>query len=197
MHSRLAVAVLAAMPAIAFAQVGSQASTFCNNRTPSDGLTVTGNISAACTGALQVQNDSTLSHVVATDSASADLRTGTLRAVATSQALGGDERIYIGSLSSASFYDTVTVNGPLTSPLTVMLHLTIDGGFFSNDGFANISNSEISAKLVNSTTANSGIDVKMGASGGAFIDSQAGLVTTNLPTAPTPSPTAATASSRC
>jgi hypothetical protein len=76
----------------------------------------------------------------------------------------------------------LTIQGPLTGVVSILLHLSLDGGFFSNGGTTTTPGSELSAKLANaSLNGGSGVDLKQGASGGVFVNSQSGFVTTNMP----------------
>lgn len=102
---------------------------------------------ASCTGAQIDDNPETLTSVVGTSEATADLRTGTLVPSGVAQALWfGEDQLRAGSLGSATFYDTITVGGGYTG--TVVLRLATAGAFATTDANPNVMGSEIAGLLM-------------------------------------------------
>lgn len=107
----------------------------------------TGETRATCASAGVDENPETLSHVVGTSEAEADLRTGTLRPRGHAQALWfGEDRLHAGGFGSATFYDTITIGGGFTG--TVELRLTADASFFTTDANPNVMGSQIGGLLM-------------------------------------------------
>lgn len=92
---------------------------------------VAGAIRATCAQSGSVENPTTLSHVVGTGAATADLRTGMLRSRSTAQALSSDH-IGAGGGSWSSLYDTITIDGGYSG--TIELRMAVDGSFFKTSG---------------------------------------------------------------
>jgi hypothetical protein len=108
---------------------------------------ISGEERATCFGARIDENPETLSAVVGTSEATADLRTGTLRPRGVAQALWfGEDQLRAGSLGSATFYDTITVGGGFTG--TVEIRLTSAGSFTTTDANPNVMGSEIGSLLM-------------------------------------------------
>lgn len=95
-----------------------------------------------CFGARVVENPVTLSSVIGSGEASADLPTGTLLSHSVGRALWfGADQIRAGGNAEASFYDTITFGGSYVGP--VELRMTFSGDFFTTDANPNVQGSAV------------------------------------------------------
>lgn len=102
---------------------------------------------ATCAGAQIDENPGTLSGVVGTSEATADLRSGTLSPHSVAQALWfGEDQLHAGAFGSATFYDTITVGGSFTG--TVEIRLTAVASFATSDANPNVMGGEIGGLLL-------------------------------------------------
>jgi len=107
----------------------------------------TGSVQAHCQGANPVENPETLSSVVGTTNADADLRSGALLSRSTAQAFwSGDDQIRAGAFSQAVLYDTITIESGFTG--TVELRMAVAGGFFTTDANPNVMQSDMNAQIL-------------------------------------------------
>lgn len=135
--------------------------------------------SAACSGNVSQENPATLTQVFGSDSASANLASGTLRTVAIGRSLADTmQALRAGASSNAYLYDTLTVNGTWSGIKLVELRLAVDGSLTSNTLTPNWQSSNVSSTLLilsktGTLLGNAGLLITQGNDGRPFITSSA------------------------
>jgi hypothetical protein len=147
------------------------------------GTTQYGDAFSTCADSQVVENPLTLGHVAGTGTATADLHSGQLKAVATSQALSGSDAVRAGGLAVSELYDTLTIHGPLTGAVPITMHMSLDGSFFTTDATnPNTQSTDVRASLVNVAIvgSGSGVDITQDNAGDVYLADQLGSFTSNL-----------------
>jgi len=124
-----------------------------------------------------------LKSVVGSDDAKADLRTGTLRASATSQTLNdGVNLLREGGAASATLYDTITIlNIPMNQTKQIEVRMTVHGGFTldpaSPFGAGGVMSNSLRGFTDSGLFGATGIRIISGNAGTAVVDSTSSLGT--------------------
>jgi hypothetical protein len=135
----------------------------------------TGVDSAACSNAQIAQNPTTLTQVLGTGAAQADLRTGTLHATSSAQAyrFGADD-LRANAAGVAQIFDTLTFGSGFTG--VVELRMTVDGSMLASTAGSSIFG-QIGASLfafddLGVELAQVAVSVEQYTSGGSFLANQ-------------------------
>jgi hypothetical protein len=108
---------------------------------------IAGDDHATCMGVRIDESPETLSSVIGTSEATADLRTGTLRPQGVAHAYWfGEDQLRAGALGSATFYDTITIGGGFTG--SVEIRVRSESSFATTDANPNVMGGEVAGLLL-------------------------------------------------
>ena len=139
---------------------------------------------ASCADGVLAQGST--SSISSSDTVTADLATGTLKAVVTARGVNlgpGVDSPGAGAFADGYLYDTLTVNGNWTGTKIVELRLAVDGAFITNASVQNWQGTNVSSSLLLLTQAgtllgNAGLIITQGNNGTPFITASGANVAT-------------------